>query len=85
MLLQRANRPVRTLRGRFLHLRIVLRGNLRELDNVINRARILAENNRITLYDLRVEVIATDRPMYIWNNFNTVGWRPASFIPFHLE
>jgi hypothetical protein len=24
--------------------------------------------------------IATDRPMYIWNNFNTVGWQPASFI-----
>ncbi|WP_414663674.1 phage tail protein [Horticoccus sp. 23ND18S-11] len=29
VLLQRANCPVRTLRGRFLHLRIVLRGNLR--------------------------------------------------------
>jgi DNA-binding NtrC family response regulator len=27
-------------------------GNLRELDNVINRARILAENNRITVSDL---------------------------------
>ena len=24
--------------------------------------------------------VSTDRPMYIWNNFNTVGWRPASFI-----
>jgi hypothetical protein len=29
ILLQRVNRPVRTLQGRFLHLRIVLRGNLR--------------------------------------------------------
>jgi DNA-binding NtrC family response regulator len=27
-------------------------GNVRELDNVINRARILAENNRITVADL---------------------------------
>ncbi len=24
--------------------------------------------------------VATDRPMYIWSNFNTVGWQPASFI-----
>ena len=24
--------------------------------------------------------VATDRPMYLWNNFNTVGWQPASFI-----
>ena len=24
--------------------------------------------------------ISTDRPMYVWNNFNTVGWQPASFI-----
>ncbi len=29
ILLQRVNRPVRTLQGRFLHLRIILRGNLR--------------------------------------------------------
>ena len=24
--------------------------------------------------------VSTDRPMYIWGNFNTVGWQPASFI-----
>jgi len=29
---------------------------------------------------LRPISIATDRPLYIWNNFNTVGWQPASFL-----
>lgn len=24
--------------------------------------------------------VSTDRPMYIWNNYNTVGWQPASFL-----
>jgi DNA-binding NtrC family response regulator len=33
-------------------------GNLRELDNVINRARILAENNLITVADLPDAVVA---------------------------
>ena len=34
-------------------------GNLREVDNVINRARILAENNRITVADLPAAVVAS--------------------------
>jgi two-component system response regulator AtoC len=34
-------------------------GNLRELDNVISRARILAENNRITLADLPATMTGT--------------------------
>lgn len=33
-------------------------GNVRELDNVINRARILAENNRITVADLPAALVA---------------------------
>jgi two-component system response regulator AtoC len=32
-------------------------GNVRELDNVINRARILAENNRITVADLPASMV----------------------------
>jgi hypothetical protein len=24
--------------------------------------------------------VSTDRPLYIWSNFNSVGWQPASFI-----
>ena len=24
--------------------------------------------------------VSTDRPMYIWGNYNSVGWQPASFI-----
>ena len=24
--------------------------------------------------------VSTDRPMYVWGNYNTVGWQPASFI-----
>jgi hypothetical protein len=24
--------------------------------------------------------ISTDRPLYIWGNFNTMGWQPASFL-----
>jgi two-component system, NtrC family, response regulator AtoC len=35
-------------------------GNLRELDNVINRARILAENNRITVADLPATIIGAN-------------------------
>ncbi len=32
-------------------------------------------------FPLRAPVtVATDRPLYIWNNFNNVGWQPASFI-----
>jgi two-component system response regulator AtoC len=34
-------------------------GNVRELDNVINRARILAEGNRITVADLPSVVVAS--------------------------
>ena len=34
-------------------------GNVRELDNVINRARILAENNRITVADLPAALVGT--------------------------
>ena len=37
-------------------------GNLRELDNVINRARILAENNCITLADLPASLVNTVTP-----------------------
>ncbi len=37
-------------------------GNLRELDNVINRARILAENNRITVADLPAAIVGTAPP-----------------------
>jgi two-component system response regulator AtoC len=37
-------------------------GNVRELDNVINRARILAEDNRITLGDLPSHLIAAAAP-----------------------
>jgi hypothetical protein len=29
---------------------------------------------------LRPMSIATDRPLYVWNNFNTIGWQPASFL-----
>jgi hypothetical protein len=24
--------------------------------------------------------VSTDRPIYVWGDFNTIGWRPASFI-----
>lgn len=24
--------------------------------------------------------VATDRPMYVWDNYNTVGWRPAAMV-----
>jgi two-component system, NtrC family, response regulator AtoC len=34
-------------------------GNVRELDNVINRARILAENNRITVADLPAAIVGS--------------------------
>ena len=37
-------------------------GNVRELDNVINRARILAEDNRITVGDLPSEIIRAATP-----------------------
>jgi two-component system response regulator AtoC len=37
-------------------------GNLREVDNVINRARILAENNRITVADLPSALVAAASP-----------------------
>lgn len=29
---------------------------------------------------LRPMSVATDRPLYVWNNFNTLGWQPASFL-----
>jgi two-component system response regulator AtoC len=38
-------------------------GNVRELDNVINRARILAEGDRITLGDLPSNVIKSSGPV----------------------
>jgi two-component system response regulator AtoC len=34
-------------------------GNVRELDNVINRARILSEDNRITVADLPASIVGT--------------------------
>jgi transcriptional regulator with PAS, ATPase and Fis domain len=37
-------------------------GNVRELDNVINRARILAENNRITVNDLPATIVGSSPP-----------------------
>jgi DNA-binding NtrC family response regulator len=37
-------------------------GNVRELDNVINRARILADNNRITVADLPAALVGTQPP-----------------------
>jgi DNA-binding NtrC family response regulator len=37
-------------------------GNVRELDNVINRARILAENNRITVNDLPAAIVGSQAP-----------------------
>ena len=37
-------------------------GNVRELENVVNRARILAEDNRITVADLPSELIRADAP-----------------------
>jgi two-component system, NtrC family, response regulator AtoC len=37
-------------------------GNVRELDNVINRARILAENNRVTVADLPAALVGTQPP-----------------------
>jgi DNA-binding NtrC family response regulator len=37
-------------------------GNVRELDNVISRARILAENNRVTVADLPVALVGTQSP-----------------------
>lgn len=37
-------------------------GNVRELDNVISRARILAEDNRITVADLPSEIIKAATP-----------------------
>ena len=37
-------------------------GNIRELDNVINRARILAEGNRITVADLPSALVAAASP-----------------------
>jgi two-component system response regulator AtoC len=37
-------------------------GNVRELDNVINRARILAEDNRITLEDLPLGLVNAIAP-----------------------
>jgi DNA-binding NtrC family response regulator len=38
-------------------------GNLREMDNAINRARILAENNRITVADLPSTIVAASGPL----------------------
>ena len=38
-------------------------GNVRELDNVIKRARILAENNCISVADLPVEMVITKSPV----------------------
>jgi DNA-binding NtrC family response regulator len=35
---------------------------VRELDNVINRARILAENNRITVNDLPAAIVGSHAP-----------------------
>lgn len=40
-------------------------GNVRELDNVINRARILAENNRITVADLPVGLVNATSPKIV--------------------
>jgi len=37
-------------------------GNVREIDNVIKRARILAENNRISVADLPAELVMTRSP-----------------------
>jgi DNA-binding NtrC family response regulator len=37
-------------------------GNVREMDNVVNRARILAEDNRITVSDLPSKLISASAP-----------------------
>jgi two-component system response regulator AtoC len=39
-------------------------GNVRDIDNVINRARILAEGNCITVGDLPSEIIKATFPQY---------------------
>lgn len=46
--------------------------------NVLRDYPVVRISNGSTL--LWPVTVATDRPMYIWGNFNTVGWQPASFI-----
>jgi two-component system response regulator AtoC len=50
-------------------------GNLRELDNVINRARILAEHGRITVADLPDALVAAAVPMPAVDLSANVGLR----------
>jgi hypothetical protein len=50
-------------------------------DDVVNTLKdypVVRLVNGSTL--LRPITVATDRPLYVWNNFNTVGWQPASFV-----
>lgn len=46
--------------------------------NILRDYPVVRVSNGSTL--LWPVTVSTDRPMYIWGNYNTVGWQPASFI-----
>jgi DNA-binding NtrC family response regulator len=57
-------------------------GNVRELDNVITRARILAENKRITVNDLPAAVVGAHAPRA---DADTVGVDGSSTLRLQLR
>jgi DNA-binding NtrC family response regulator len=54
-------------------------GNIRELENVIERAVVLSEENRITIHDLPADVTATDHRPLLRANVSKPS-RPRSMV-----